>query len=132
MPADAWPAPEVVTAYYGRNSEENRFAQEDRELGLDRLISYRLPGQELATLVGLSVWNLGVVQGFELDRPPAGASRGASPSGPPRPHRGTAPMSADSSRIVNKLWSYCNVLRDDGLSYGDYLLLPDAVHPQMS
>ena len=27
----------------------------------------------------------------------------------------------DASRIVNKLWSYCNVLRDDGLSYGDYL-----------
>ena len=26
-----------------------------------------------------------------------------------------------SSRIVQKLWSYCNVLRDDGLSYQDYL-----------
>ena len=23
--------------------------------------------------------------------------------------------------IVNKLWNYCNVLRDDGLSYGDYV-----------
>jgi type I restriction enzyme M protein len=30
-------------------------------------------------------------------------------------------MSAEASRIVNKLWSYCNILRDDGLSYGDYL-----------
>ncbi len=31
-------------------------------------------------------------------------------------------MAADTtSRIVNKLWSYCNGLRDDGLSYGDYL-----------
>ncbi|MDP2308620.1 MAG: class I SAM-dependent DNA methyltransferase [Pseudomonadota bacterium] len=30
-------------------------------------------------------------------------------------------MSAEANRIVNKLWSYCNVLRDDGLSYGDYL-----------
>jgi type I restriction enzyme M protein len=28
---------------------------------------------------------------------------------------------SDTSRIVGKLWSYCNVLRDDGLSYGDYL-----------
>jgi len=28
---------------------------------------------------------------------------------------------SDANRIVNKLWSYCNVLRDDGLSYGDYL-----------
>jgi type I restriction enzyme M protein len=25
------------------------------------------------------------------------------------------------STIVQKLWSYCNVLRDDGLSYGDYV-----------
>ncbi len=30
-------------------------------------------------------------------------------------------MSDTSSRIVQKLWSYCNVLRDDGLSYQDYL-----------
>ena len=22
--------------------------------------------------------------------------------------------------IVSKLWNYCNVLRDDGMSYGDY------------
>jgi type I restriction enzyme M protein len=26
-----------------------------------------------------------------------------------------------SNRIVQKLWSYRNVLRDDGLSYQDYL-----------
>ena len=71
VPADAWPAPEVITAYYGRIGEENRFAQEDRELGLDRLVSYHLPGQELATLVGLSVWNVRLVQGFLLERPPA-------------------------------------------------------------
>lgn len=25
-----------------------------------------------------------------------------------------------SSGIVQKLWNYCNVLRDDGMSYGDY------------
>src|SRR5881392_1598581 len=30
-------------------------------------------------------------------------------------------MSDRSDRIVKKLWSYCNVLRDDGLSYQDYL-----------
>jgi type I restriction enzyme M protein len=24
------------------------------------------------------------------------------------------------SAIVSKLWNYCNVLRDDGMSYGDY------------
>src|SRR6266545_1700425 len=30
-------------------------------------------------------------------------------------------MSDQSDRIVKKLWSYCQVLRDDGLSYQDYL-----------
>ena len=25
------------------------------------------------------------------------------------------------SDIVSKLWNYCNVLRDDGMSYGDYV-----------
>ena len=30
-------------------------------------------------------------------------------------------MSAEANRIVQKLWSYCTVLRDYGLSYGDYL-----------
>ena len=70
MPADAWPAPDVVAMYYGRGSEENRFAQEDRELGLDRIFSYNLGGQELASLVGLMVWNLRVVHGFHLNPPP--------------------------------------------------------------
>ncbi|MBK8945455.1 MAG: SAM-dependent DNA methyltransferase [Ignavibacteriae bacterium] len=27
----------------------------------------------------------------------------------------------DSATIVSKLWNYCNVLRDDGVSYGDYV-----------
>jgi type I restriction-modification system DNA methylase subunit len=25
------------------------------------------------------------------------------------------------STLVQKLWNYCNILRDDGLSYGDYV-----------
>jgi type I restriction enzyme M protein len=29
-------------------------------------------------------------------------------------------MSAQNG-FVQRLWSYCNILRDDGLSYGDYL-----------
>ncbi len=28
---------------------------------------------------------------------------------------------SESSSVVQKLWNYCNVLRDDGLSYQDYL-----------
>ncbi len=30
-------------------------------------------------------------------------------------------MENDSVSIVKKLWNYCNVLRDDGVSYGDYV-----------
>ena len=30
-------------------------------------------------------------------------------------------MPNDAQQIVSKLWNYCNVLRDDGLSYGDYV-----------
>jgi type I restriction enzyme M protein len=30
-------------------------------------------------------------------------------------------MSIESSDIVQRLWNYCNVLRDDGVSYGDYV-----------
>ena len=26
----------------------------------------------------------------------------------------------NKSTIVQKFWNYCNVLRDDGMSYGDY------------
>ena len=30
-------------------------------------------------------------------------------------------MSSNSAQLVQKLWNYCNILRDDGLSYGDYV-----------
>jgi hypothetical protein len=70
LPADAWPAEDCVSVYFGRSAEENRFAQEDRELGLDRIISYHLPGQELATVVGLFLWNLRLVHGFHREPPP--------------------------------------------------------------
>ena len=26
----------------------------------------------------------------------------------------------NSATLVQKLWNYCNVLRDDGMSHGDY------------
>ena len=26
-----------------------------------------------------------------------------------------------NQQIVQRLWNYCNILRDDGLSYGDYI-----------
>jgi len=30
-------------------------------------------------------------------------------------------MSNPASQLVQKLCNYCNILRDDGLSYGDYV-----------
>jgi hypothetical protein len=28
---------------------------------------------------------------------------------------------SNPTALVQKLWNYCNILRDDGLSYGDYV-----------
>ena len=67
---ESWPEVEVVAGYYGRNGQENRFLQEDRELGLDRIFSYHLPGQQLATLVGLFIWNFYICRGMDLASPP--------------------------------------------------------------
>ena len=30
-------------------------------------------------------------------------------------------MNTSSSTIVQRLWNHCNVLRDDGMSYGEYV-----------
>ncbi len=30
-------------------------------------------------------------------------------------------MTTNTQYIVQKLWNYCNILRDDGMSYGDYV-----------
>ncbi len=30
-------------------------------------------------------------------------------------------MSTQSSTILQRVWPHCNVLRDDGISYGDYV-----------
>ncbi len=38
---------------------------------------------------------------------------------PTRPQRPSETLNA--STLVQKLWNYCNVLRDDGMSYGDYV-----------
>jgi len=35
--------------------------------------------------------------------------------------RFTTPMGTKANRVVQKLWSSCTVLRDDGLSHGDDL-----------
>jgi len=59
----AFGAPEVVTLYYGRCAQENRFAQEDRELGLDHVFSYHAPAQQLVSAIGLWVYNQRIAGG---------------------------------------------------------------------
>lgn len=66
---DAWPPEAVVAGYFARGGQENRFAQEDHEVGLDRIFSYELAGQELAVNIGLWLWNIRIARGFELDPP---------------------------------------------------------------
>jgi hypothetical protein len=101
LPASAWPAAETVELYYGRCGQENRFAQEDRELGLDRIFSYNLPGQELATLVALFLWNWRTCIGFTENpppqKPPTRAARHAVVAEPPPDRAATQNVTASSS-----------------------------------
>ena len=87
----SWPEVEVVAGYYGRSGQENRFHQEDRELGLDRIFSYNLAGQQLATLVGLFVWNFGTCRGMDLARPPEQLPDQATAAGVPLSETPTLP-----------------------------------------
>jgi hypothetical protein len=36
-------------------------------------------------------------------------------------HHKNKHMNTTTNSLVQKLWNYCNVLRDDGMSYGDYV-----------
>jgi hypothetical protein len=66
LASERFTAAETVAAYYGRCAQENRFLQEDRQLGLDRIFSYHLPGQHLACAIGLFCWNLRLALGASL------------------------------------------------------------------
>jgi hypothetical protein len=62
LPAEAWSAADAVCAYYGRCAQENRFAQADRELGIDRSFSFAAGGHLLALVCALATWNWRIVQ----------------------------------------------------------------------
>jgi hypothetical protein len=65
VPADAWPAQNVVTLYYDRCGQENCFAVLNRRYELGNIFSAHPEGQALVTLVGLLVWNTEVLLGAE-------------------------------------------------------------------
>ena len=71
LPADAWPANDVAALYFGRGAMENRFAQEDREFGIDRTFSYHPPGQEWMSGIALFLWNVLLGQGVAANPLPA-------------------------------------------------------------
>lgn len=69
LPATRWSASAVVAAFYGRISQENRFAQLDRELQADTRWARTPGGQLLALLALLFVWNVRIVQGVHIHAP---------------------------------------------------------------
>lgn len=88
LDATAWPAHEVVGLYYGRIGQENRFAQADRELGLDARYSWSEGGLAFVLLCGLLTWNIRLTRGHELA--PALPKRETQPAFLP-PEVGPAP-----------------------------------------
>lgn len=73
LAADRWSAADIVDLYAGRSVIENRFAQEDRELGLGRNFCYQAPGQAVFVATGLFLWNYWTCAGFQA-HPPADTS----------------------------------------------------------
>jgi hypothetical protein len=72
---ERWSAPDILWLFHRRAAIENSFAQEDREVALDRTFSYSLGGQSLATLIGLfwMNWQLGAAlrsHPIDVDLPP--------------------------------------------------------------
>lgn len=63
LDAAAWSAADLVGGYYRRCGQENRFAQADRELGVDVAFSFRPGGHLLALLCALFVWNGRIAEG---------------------------------------------------------------------
>lgn len=90
VPADAFPASEVVSLYCARAGQENRFARLDAGYELKRTFSGHLPGQLLVVAVGLLVDNLRTVFGARLID-----ELGSPDPQAPRPAR---PVSAASAR----------------------------------
>lgn len=85
---EEWPAEDLVALYFGRSALECRFAQEDREFGLERTFSFSLPGQEWMVSVGLFLWNTLICRALALNP----LTEPVAPQ-PPRPPDEPAPSS---------------------------------------
>lgn len=94
LPADAWPAADVVALYYGRSAVENRFWQHDRETGSQHGVSYAPGGQLLASVVACFVDALRLHLGTRL---------APSPEGPPHQEPRTVEIAAPPELPVREL-----------------------------
>ncbi len=134
LSADAWPAGDVVALYFGRGAIENRFAQEDREFGIDRTFSMHPAGQEWVVFIAYFLWNLMVCEGTaaaaalpnpprQEPRPPDAATTpglpprvvdsaeipprraDAAPLSPPPPRQEVdLPASEDAEEAASEVW----------------------------
>lgn len=69
LPAENWPAAEVVALFYGRTAIENRFAQAQASLGFQRLYSTNPEGMSFVLMSAFYVWNDQILQGLDLAEP---------------------------------------------------------------
>lgn len=100
LPSDGWPAEDVVALYFGRSAMENRFAQEDREIGIDRTFSYHPPGQEWMSGIGLFLWNLLVGRGVAATPLPPEMPSQATRAPLPRPEP-TPPPAPEPAPVLS-------------------------------
>lgn len=86
---EAFPARDVVAAFYSRCGQECHFQQHQQQLGLQDLLCFQPAGQRLAMLTALFVWNARLSAGAAL-HPPL-----PSPPPPqPRPESADCPLPA--------------------------------------
>ncbi len=107
LPASSWPAAELVGAYYGRVTQENRFGQTDFEQGRQKIVSWNIPGQELANAVSLFAWNLRLLWGADL------AGWTPTPHPEPQPRQPAVAAADDVGRQEERtITSAMNALHD--------------------
>jgi HsdM N-terminal domain len=74
-----------------------------------------------AVLLQIGIASAGVIKGLgpgsSVHRAPDRQTGAAAA----RPALSEYAMTLQSATIVQRLWNYCNVLRDNGMSYGDYI-----------
>lgn len=69
LPADAWPAEDLICLYNDRTTAENAFAELDRVYEIDRTFSFNPPGQQLFITVALVLWNHCICHAAQISPP---------------------------------------------------------------